>query len=138
VVLTGAGDGDALVSAVEAGARAVVAKNKDAEVLLDAIDRAARGEAVLPADVLDRVVHEPAEPRDPVDLQASFLSSLEREVLQLLVEGGSTYNIARQLVVTYSTARTHIQDVLTKLGCHSRIEAVALAVGHGVAHPSAS
>jgi DNA-binding CsgD family transcriptional regulator len=83
-------------------------------------------------------MHEPAEPRDPVDLQASFLSAREREVLQFLVEGGSTHNIARQLGVTHSTARTHTQNVLTKVGCHSRIEAVAFAAAHGVAYPSAS
>jgi two-component system, NarL family, nitrate/nitrite response regulator NarL len=138
LVLTGAGDDDALASAVAAGACAVVAKDNDSTVLLDAIDRAGRGEAVLPVRVLDRAVHDPDEPRDPVDMQASFLSSREREVLQLLVDGCSTNGVASRLNITYSTARTHIQNVLTKLGCHSRIEAVALAVGHGVAHPSAS
>lgn len=138
VVLTGAGDDDALVAAVEAGACAVVAKNSDFSVLLDTINRAGRGEAVLPVEVLDRAVHESAEARDPVALQASFLSRREREVLQLLVDGCNTHSVARRLAITHSTARTHIQNVLTKLGCHSRLEVVALAVGHGFARPSAS
>jgi two-component system nitrate/nitrite response regulator NarL len=138
VILSGAEDDDASAAAVEAGACAVVGKNGDFSVLMDAIDRAARGEAVLPVDVLDRAVHEPADARDPVTLQASFLSAREREVLDLLVDGCNTRSVARLLGITYSTARTHIQNVLTKLGCHSRLEVVALAVGHGFARPSPS
>jgi two-component system nitrate/nitrite response regulator NarL len=115
----------------------VVAKESEVSVLLDAIDRAVRGEAVLPVDVLDRAVHEPTTACDPVAMQASFLSQREREVLGFLVDGSDTHSVARQLGITHSTARTHIQNVLTKLGCHSRLEAVALAVRHGFGRPSA-
>jgi two-component system, NarL family, nitrate/nitrite response regulator NarL len=138
VVLTGAADDDTRAAAVEAGACAVVAKNSEASVLLDAIDRAGRGEAVLPIDVLNRAMREPADFRDPVALQASFLSQREREVLDLLVDGLDTHCVARRLGITHSTARSHIQNVLTKLGCHSRLEAVALAVRHRIAHPTAT
>jgi two-component system nitrate/nitrite response regulator NarL len=137
VVLTGVGDDEASAAAVEAGACAVVAKSSDFSVLMDAIDRAGRGQAVLPLKVLDRAVHESAEARDPVALQASFLSQREREVLGLLVDGCDTHGVALQLAITYSTARTHIQNVLTKFDCHSRLEVVALAVSHGIARPSA-
>jgi two-component system, NarL family, nitrate/nitrite response regulator NarL len=138
VVLTAAADDDARAAAVEAGACAVIAKSSEASVLLDAIDRAGHGEAVLPIDVLDRAMHDPAEVRDPVALQASFLSQREREVLDLLVDGFDTRCVARRLGITHSTARSHIQSVLTKLGCHSRLEAVALAVRHRIAHPTAT
>jgi two-component system nitrate/nitrite response regulator NarL len=138
LVLTGAGEDEAaLVAAVEAGACAVVVKDCDFSVLLDTIDRVGRGDAILPAEVLDRAVNGPAEIRDPVALQASFLSPREREVLELLVDGCDTHSVAERLGVTHSTARTHIQNVLTRLGCHSRLESVALAVRLGVAHPSA-
>lgn len=136
VVLTGAEDDDAAAAAVEAGACAVVAKHTESSILMDAIDRAGRGEATLPVEILDRAVREPVAARDPVVLQASFLSAREREVLELLVEGCNTQGVASRLGVTSSTARTHVQNVLTKLGCHSRLEAVALAVGHGLARPS--
>jgi len=136
LVLTGAEDDDAAAAAVEAGACAVVPKHSEASMLLDAIDRAGRGEAILPFEVLDRAIHERARTADPVALQASFLSAREREVLELLVEGCNTEGVACRLNVTISTARTHVQNVLVKLGCHSRLEAVALAVGHGLVHPS--
>jgi two-component system, NarL family, nitrate/nitrite response regulator NarL len=136
VLLTGAADRDALAAAVEAGACAVVAKESETSVLLDAIDRAGRGEAVLPVEVLDRAVHEPSAARDPVAVQASFLSQREWEVLELLVDGCNTHSVARCLGITHSTARTHIQNVLTKLGCHSRLEVVALAVKHGFSRPT--
>jgi two-component system, NarL family, nitrate/nitrite response regulator NarL len=53
------------------------------------------------------------------------LTPREREVLHRLVMGEGTATLARRLGVTYSTARTHIQNVLSKLGVHSRLEAVA-------------
>jgi two-component system nitrate/nitrite response regulator NarL len=136
VILTGADDDGAAAAAVEAGACAVVPKHSNCSLLLDAIERVGRGEAILPLNVLDRAVHEPPRAQDPVALQISFLSAREREVLELLVEGCNTQAVATRLGVTNSTARTHVQNVLTKLGCHSRLEVVALAVGHGFVRPS--
>lgn len=55
----------------------------------------------------------------------SRLTPREREVLGLLTEGADKNTIARALVISPQTARTHIQNILTKLGLHSRLEAVA-------------
>jgi DNA-binding CsgD family transcriptional regulator len=55
-----------------------------------------------------------------------FLTSREREALRLIAEGESTKEIAQSMHVAYSTARTHVQNVLTKLGVRSRLQAAAL------------
>ena len=61
-----------------------------------------------------------------------FLTPREREVLERMVAGQATSTIAREMGVAYSTARTHIQSVLTKLCVHSKLEAVTFAARHGV------
>lgn len=63
-------------------------------------------------------------------LSAQFLTAREHEVLRLLVAGESTQRIAHLLGVTRSTARTHVQSVLGRLGVHSRVEAVRYALFH--------
>jgi two-component system, NarL family, nitrate/nitrite response regulator NarL len=62
----------------------------------------------------------------------SRLTSREREVLSLLAQGGDNDSIAQVLVISPQTARTHIQNVLVKLGVHSRLEAAALAIHNGL------
>jgi two-component system nitrate/nitrite response regulator NarL len=58
---------------------------------------------------------------------AARLTSREREVLSMLARGGDNQAIAQALVISPQTARTHIQNVLGKLGVHSRLEAAAFA-----------
>ena len=67
-----------------------------------------------------------------------FLTPREREVLERLVRGQSTSAMAREMGVAYSTARTHIQNVLTKLGVHSKLAAVTFAVQHGIVTPGSA
>jgi len=131
-------DKDAGPTAIEAGADAVVAKESDVAVLLDAIDRAADRECERPVDVVTSRAPEPSGPRDPVAVQASFLSPREQDVLELLVDGCNTRGVGRRLGIAHSTARTHIQNVLTKLGCHSRLEVAALAVQHRLTQRASS
>jgi DNA-binding NarL/FixJ family response regulator len=67
-----------------------------------------------------------------VDQFADRLTAREREVLERLVSGERTQVIAAAMGVSYSTARTHVQNVLHKLGVHSRLEAVAFAMHHSL------
>ena len=62
----------------------------------------------------------------------SRLSRREREILALMVEGMDNHAIARALVISPHTARTHAQNVLSKLGVHSRVEAAAVAAEFGL------
>ncbi len=75
--------------------------------------------------------HRSPEERDAT-LLADQLTPREREVLGLLVEGAASDEIRRTLSVRPNTVRTHIQSILTKLGVHSRPEAAAFAVRHGI------
>jgi PAS domain S-box-containing protein len=69
------------------------------------------------------------------EVDASVIDQLtlrEREVLRLLAEGLGTQEIADQLFVSSTTARNHVQHILNKLDCHSRLEAVALALRNNI------
>lgn len=126
VLLITAGDSDeVLARAVMAGAAGVIPKGKRAIALVNAVRAVAHNEAVITPDamrrLMPRLVHSAAGP-------GADLTSREREVLQLLVEGKSTAALAAELVVAPATARNHIQSIMNKLGAHSRLEAVAIAM----------
>jgi len=59
-----------------------------------------------------------------------FLTDREWEVMRCIMEGQTTEQMARSLGVQRSTARTHVQNLLTKLGVHSRLQAAALMTAH--------
>lgn len=90
-------------------------------------------EVGLPPE-LERLVAErlqaPAPPAEDGDEHTSFdaLTPREREILELLADGLDTREIAAKLVVSLATVRNHVQNILAKLGVHSRLEAVVLFV----------
>lgn len=133
VMLTSFVDVDVLVAAIEAGCSGFVTKHKAAEELTTAVRLAAEGEALVSPDMLARLL-----PR----LRPSYhgvgadLTPREREVLDLLAQGESKEAIARRLFLSANTVRNHIQNILGKLGAHSRLEAVATARREGLIHPS--
>jgi two-component system nitrate/nitrite response regulator NarL len=73
----------------------------------------------------------PPSPRSDMSRMLRFLTAKERSVLLLLVDGSSTAEIARSLGIATSTARTHVQNVLVKLGVHSRLQATAMVANAG-------
>ena len=101
-----------------AGARAVLTKAAPLHVLVSVIE----GSAAPPTH------------RYPVRSRHAHvqLTTREREVLEALVDGAGTNHLAALLGVSTATARTHVQNVMSKLGAHSRIEAVAIAVDRGI------
>ena len=107
--------------AVDAGARGFASKEFGLEHLSDVVLRVACGE---------RVVERAPSARRVAFEAASLLTARERTVMSKLVEGKDTAQLAQELDITYATARTHIQNVLTKLGVHSKLELVAFAVAH--------
>jgi two-component system, NarL family, nitrate/nitrite response regulator NarL len=81
--------------------------------------------------LLERLIRRRQE-QDEAVRRLGRLTAREREVLSLLAEGGDNDSIAQVLVISPQTARTHIQNVLVKLGVHSRLEAAALAIQNGL------
>lgn len=133
VVLSGSTDVNVLGRALLAGARGVAAKGEGVGRIVDVVERVHAGEVVVEgAGLRDLAELAVAAPPTPAQHLARFLTEREREVLACLVRGSSTARLAEELGVRYSTARTHIQNILTKLGVHSKLEAVALAVHEGL------
>jgi two-component system response regulator DevR len=131
VMLTSFADESVLVGAIEAGCCGFLTKHKSAQDVLAAVRLAAEGEALISPDMLVRLL--PRLRRNTQDQRVgSDLTAREREVLGLLADGLSSEAIASRLYLSANTVRNHVQNVLTKLGAHSRLEAVSLAVRAGI------
>jgi DNA-binding NarL/FixJ family response regulator len=129
VVLSGVTSFRAAAAAAAAGAAGFLSKDQPMSVIFAALDRISTGATVA---------HPMPRPREDgerarVRRLMGHLTRREREVLQRLIGAEDTLDIARSMGVAPSTARTHLQNVLFKLGVHNRLQAVALVVGAGVA-----
>lgn len=114
-----------LVRAVEAGAAGYLLKDAAADDIVAAIEAAAHGESLLGAELTARVVH-------TMRVRNAALSARELEVLRLVAAGMPNREIARALVVSQATVKTHLNHAFTKLKAHSRTEAVATARAAGL------
>ncbi|HYM50716.1 MAG TPA: response regulator transcription factor [Candidatus Limnocylindrales bacterium] len=136
VVFLSADDSDdAVLAAVESGACGYLSKSVAGTQLRTAIRGAASGQMLVPADRLAALAgHQErlearARARGP---QVSDLTSRERQVLSLLAGGLDNRQIAARLGIAYGTARTHVRNLLEKIGVHSRLEAVMRAGERGL------
>lgn len=128
VILTGSGDDAALVAAVEAGCAGFLEKSRSAVDLVAAVRSAARGDVLLPQDLLVRLV---SGLQREGQLGAD-LTRRELEVLALLAQGLSNHAIGQELFVSVNTVRNHVASILAKLGAHSKLEALAVTVREGL------
>jgi DNA-binding NarL/FixJ family response regulator len=129
VVLTASAADHVLVSAIEAGASGFVSKSRSLDELTSAVRAAATGEAVISPEMLARLL-----PRLQRSGRARHndLTEREREVLGLLADGLSNAAIAERLFVSVHTVRNHIANLSAKLGAHSKLEALSIAVRDGL------
>lgn len=135
VIVAAEADEATLVEAVEAGASGFLTKESPLEDLITAARAVSEGRALIPGHLLAALLTQLVRRRRERDEGAHLLSRLtrrEREVLALLAEGANNDRIAEVLVISPQTARTHIQNVLGKLGVHSRLEAAALVTRVGM------
>jgi DNA-binding NarL/FixJ family response regulator len=119
-----------LVSCLEAGASGFQTKDLDLEGFCSAVNAVSDGEAVIPRQMLGGLLRDLIDKRRRDDerfQRFNLLTRREREILGLLGEGQDQDDIAQTLVISPQTARTHIQNILTKLEVHSRMEAVSFA-----------
>lgn len=138
VMLTGGMSQDELVAAVEAGVSGYLLKATPAAEIVRAIRRAAAGEILLPPDELAsllRLGRERTRERDERQRNLPQLTKREREVLALMASAADVERIAGELQITVNTARGYIQNILEKLGVHSRLEAVVRATELGLLDP---
>lgn len=126
-------------ASLRAGASGFLLKDAGPGELLHAIRIVAAGEAMLAPSVTRRLIAEFAARPDPQTppAQLAELTEREREILQLVAAGLSNGDIARRLVISPLTAKTHVARILAKLDCHDRAQLVALAYETGFVTPGA-
>lgn len=138
IVLTTFDRDDYLFDALRAGASGFVLKNADPTELVSAVHAVANGDALLSPAVTLRVIRAMAQgapARDPVpdrDAELAKLTDREVDVLGAMARGLSNAEIAAELYVSEATVKTHVSNVLSKLGLRDRVQAVAHAYRHGL------
>jgi two-component system nitrate/nitrite response regulator NarL len=136
VVLTAGIDAALLSAARAAGIRGLADKRQPVTEMLQVLDRVLAGESVIEPEAVAPPQGSTVRRRGNDALRlASFLTAREREVLCGLVRGDDTNKLARSMGIASATARCHVQNVLTKLGAHSRLEAATSAVRYGMVSP---
>lgn len=129
VILTSDEEEAVLRSAVEAGVTGYLSKQESAPQVLQAVRSAARGEALIAPYMLARLLDGLKRPTHPG--QMTPLTPRELGVLTELAAGHDNEAIARTLRLSPNTVRTHVQNILSKLKVHSKLEAVAKAIREG-------
>lgn len=117
---------DAVVRAVRAGAIGYLLKDTNASELCRAIHAAANGQVQLAPQAAARLMREVAAPRNP-----ETLTERETNVLRLLAKGMANKEIARELAIGDKTVKTHVSNILAKLGVQSRTQAALYAARMG-------
>jgi two-component system, NarL family, response regulator LiaR len=128
IALTSFKDQEIVQNALQSGAIGYLLKDVSASELARAIRAAHSGRATLSPEAVQVMVDAASQPRAP----GHDLTEREQVVLALMVEGLNNTQIARRLVVSPSTIKTHVSHILSKLGVASRSEAVALALRSGL------
>ena len=135
LVLTASLDRTEHARAVEAGAAGILHKSADVDAILDATRRLGEGETLLSDDELVALLRLAGQNREEeVEARASIeqITPREKEVLQKLAEGLSNKQIAASLHMSVDTERTHMMNILNKLGVHSRLQALVFAARYGL------
>jgi len=133
IMLTSYAEDEMLFSAIRAGASGYVLKQIGSDDLVKALEAVARGEALLDPAVTQRVFQQVR--RAVKDEEASafqHLSQQEKHVLQLVSEGRTNREIAKQLYLGEGTVRNYVSSILSKLSVNNRAEAAAYAVEHNL------
>jgi DNA-binding NarL/FixJ family response regulator len=126
--------------ALRAGASGFLLKDTDPPELLEAVRIVARGDALLAPSITRRLIAEFArrpQTNPVVSKDLSALTEREREVLVLVARGMSNDEIAQTLVVSPTTAKTHVSRVMGKLDAHDRAQLVVIAYETGLVAPGA-
>jgi len=132
LVLTSFATDDKIFPAVKAGALGYLLKNTAPDELTDAIRRVNRGESSLDPLVARKLLEEITAPAGRSQLEDP-LTDREEEVLRLVAKGYSNKQIAAELVVSETTVRSHVSNILGKLHLASRTQAALYALREGIA-----
>ena len=139
VMLTMFGDDDSVFAAMRAGARGYVLKGADEEEVLKVVGAVAGGEAHFGPEIAERLMSFFSTPKAaPPSEDFPELTPREVEVLDLIAQGRSNTEIARQLYVSPKTVRNHISSIFTKLQVADRAQAIVRAREAGLGREGTS
>jgi DNA-binding NarL/FixJ family response regulator len=137
IVLTTYADDRSVLDALRAGARGYLTKDAGAAQINETLRRVVNGQAVIDPAVAQHVINaiapDEGSPEPPPLPDA--LTPREIEVLTLIADGLSNAEIARTLVISEATVKSHINRLLSKTGVRDRAQAVGYAYRHGLARP---
>ncbi|GAA1789039.1 MULTISPECIES: response regulator [Actinomadura] len=131
LVLTSVTERGHVLPAVQAGAAGYLYKDVDPQALVQAIRAVNDGHVLFAPDAAEAMLRDGSAARDD-DRGLAALTEREREVLVHIARGRSNREIARALVVSEKTVKTHVSNLLMKLGVQDRTQAALYAVRHGV------
>jgi two-component system response regulator DegU len=135
VIMLSAHDDDLLKArALETGASGYLSKISPMDQLVDAVRKSRRGEPLHDQKELDRLQRRLRRRRSIDETErerVARLSLRETEILQLMADGLDGQAVADKLGISHATVRTHTANMLSKLGVHSKVEAVVMAIRHG-------
>jgi NarL family two-component system response regulator LiaR len=139
LILTSFGEDDKVFPAIRAGAQGYLLKDIQPRDLIQAIRESHQGKAQLHPDVARRLMQAvsgdmPAEKPKPASLPAELqeLTEREREVLGMIAQGLTNHEIAEEMVISEKTVKTHVSNLLDKLGLEDRTRAAIWALKHGL------
>jgi two-component system, NarL family, nitrate/nitrite response regulator NarL len=135
IILTSSVDDVLVVRAIKQNVQGILSKGCSLEELLNSIRAAAKGELAIPSHLLVGVLRRQASRTHSVredEYLWEKLTHREMDVLNCLALGQSSKIIASQLHITPLTVRTHIRNLMSKLGAHTRLEAVSFALSRGI------
>ncbi len=135
ILLASDADEATLVASIEAGASGYLTKDRPVVELINAVRTVRRGEVVVPPQMLRSLLSgliRRRKEQDEAMHRVSRLTRRELEVLALLADGAGNEGIAESLFISPQTARTHVQNLIAKLGLHSRLEAAMFVARNGM------
>jgi DNA-binding NarL/FixJ family response regulator len=139
IALTSFNEDDKVFPAIQAGASSYLLKDVSPENLVEAIRAAYRGEARLHPDIarklMEQVAHQPPLARQ---VPGESLTERERSVIQLVAQGCSNQEIAKELVISEKTVKTHVSNILSKLHLQDRTQLAIYAIRKGLVDPDFS
>ncbi|SET10904.1 response regulator transcription factor [Paenibacillus sp. NFR01] len=134
IILTTYNEDDLMISGLALGAKGYLLKDTDRENLFRNIESAVRGETLLSADVMQRVIaaREMPKQEQPVPTDADLLTDKERTILLHVARGFKSKEIACDMGIAERTVKAHLTSIYNKLGVDSRPQAVAAALEKGL------
>ena len=135
IILSCMTDETTLIRAIDGGVTGFISKGSSLSKLLSTIRKVAQGEIVLPSSLLFGLLKRYPRDKAVVSVEEQLwerLTPREQEVLAHLAHGKSGDDIAETLHIAPLTVRTHVRNLMSKLGAHSRLEAVAFGLKYGL------